>query len=91
MQMPLFLVVALKDSAPFVDEAVASKFPENSYKIEPGKWAVNADATTAKELAVKLGVRETQSHLVVPIRGYSGRAQPDFWEWLAAQSAKING
>jgi hypothetical protein len=89
--MPLFLVVALQNSGPDVDEAVASSFPDDSYKIEPGKWAVNADVTTAKQLSTKLGIRATQSHIVVPIRGYSGRSQPDLWEWLAAQSAKING
>jgi hypothetical protein len=89
--MPLFLVIGLKDSSAEVDAAVESKYPDSSFKIEPGKWAINApDVTIAKELAVKLGVRETQSHIIVPIRGYSGRANPDLWEWLAAQSAKVN-
>jgi hypothetical protein len=32
--MPLFLVVALQSSDPAIDEAVASKFPETSYKRE---------------------------------------------------------
>jgi len=89
-QMPLFLVVALQNSALAVDAAVSSKFPEGSYEIESGKWAVNADVTTARELSTKLGIRETQSHIVFPLRGYSGRAKPDLWEWLSAQSAKVD-
>ena len=88
--MPLFLVIALQNSAPAIDAAVASQFPDDSYKVEPGKWAVNAEVKTAKELSIKLGIRETQSHIIVPIRGYSGRSQPDLWEWLSAQSAKID-
>lgn len=88
--MALFLLVALQNSGPAIDEAVAANFPETSYKIEPGKWAVNADVTTSRELAVRLGIRETQSHIAVPIRGYTGRAKPDLWEWLSAQSAKVD-
>jgi hypothetical protein len=89
--MPLFLVVALEGSSAAVDAAVVSKYPESSFKIESGKWAVNApDVTIGRELAVKLGIRETQTHVIVPIRAYTGRANPDLWEWLAAQSAKAN-
>jgi len=90
VQMALFLLVALQNSGPAIDDAVESHFLETSYKIESGKWAINAGVTTARELAVKLGIRETQSHIVVPIRGYSGRAKPDLWEWLSAQSAKAD-
>ena len=86
--MPLFLVIALKDSAPAIDAAVESNYPGSSFEIEAGKWAVNADVTIAKELATRLGIRETQSHLILPIRGYTGRAKPDLWEWLSAQTAK---
>ena len=88
--MALYLVLALKQSAPAVDAAVSSQFSDNSYRIEPGAWAVNADATTAKELSIRLGIRETQNHIILPIRGYSGRANPDLWEWLSAQAAKID-
>jgi hypothetical protein len=89
--MPLFLIVALQASSAAVDAAIASKYPDNSFKIESGKWAVNApDATIGRELAVNLGIRDSQSHIIVPIRGYTGRANPDLWEWLAAQSAKAN-
>jgi len=89
--MPLFAIIALKASDDAVDQAVSRTFPENNvYKIEKGKWIVNANATTAKELSVRLGIREAESHLVFPLRGYSGRAQPDLWEWLSAQSEKVD-
>jgi hypothetical protein len=88
--MPLFLVVALQTSAPAIDAAVASHFSDDAYKIEPGIWAINADVTTGKELSVKLGIRETQNHIIIPMRTYFGRAKPDLWEWLSAQSAKVD-
>jgi hypothetical protein len=87
-QMALFAVFALKDSTSGVDEAITRTFPGDSYRIEPGKWIVNADTTTGKELSTKLGLINTHSHFVLPVRGYFGRAQPDLWEWLAAQAAK---
>ena len=89
--MPVFLVVALKDSAESVDAAVAKMDTEKAYKVEPGKWFVNAHFTVARQLADSLGLRETNAHLVVPVRGYSGRAEPDLWEWLSAQSGKVDG
>jgi hypothetical protein len=89
--MTLFAVLALKDSVAAVDAAVSAQLPEDSYKIEAGKWIVSADVATARQLSTKLGLRETAPHLVVSIRGYSGRAQPELWEWLAAQSEKENG
>ena len=90
--MPLFAVIALKNSGQAIDEAISAAIPtENSFKIESGIWVLNADATIAKDLAVKLGIREKESHLILPIRGYSGRAQPDLWEWLSAQSTKTDG
>jgi len=82
--MPLFAVLALKDSDSAVDAAVRREFPNDSYQIEDGKWIVNADVATAKQLSSALGLREA-AHLVLSMRGYSGRAQPDLWEWLAAQ------
>ena len=89
--MAIFFVVALHDSTAAIDNAVSAKFPTSSYKIEPGKWAVSADATTSKDLSTALGIRSTESHLIVSIRGYTGRAQPDLWEWLSTQSAKADG
>jgi hypothetical protein len=88
--MPLFAVIALKESGSLVDQAV-EQLGSPSYKVEMGKWVVNSSATTARELSTELGLRETATHLVFSIRGYSGRAQPDLWEWLAAQSDKANG
>lgn len=84
----LFAVIALKDSAEAVDQAMTIHYPASSYKIEPGKWVVNAaDASTAKELSTQLGLATAQLHLILPIRGYFGRAQPDLWEWLAKTNA----
>lgn len=88
--MSLFAIIALKTSSEAVDQAVAREFPLTAYKVENGKWIVNANVTTAKELSVRLGIRESESHLVFPLRGYSGRAQPDLWEWLSAQSEKVD-
>ncbi len=88
--MALFVVIALKDSSAAVDTAVGSLFPKSSYKIESGKWVIDADVTTSKELSVTLGLSQTHQHLALPLRGYHGRAQPDLWEWLGAQSTKTD-
>ena len=89
--MTLFAVLALKDSIAALDVAVSAQFPEDSYKIEAGKWIVSTDLATARQLSTKLGLRESAPHLVLSIRGYSGRAQPELWEWLVAQSEKADG
>lgn len=86
--MAVFAVLGIKESAGAVDTAVSKQFPERSYKIEPGKWIVHTDLATAKQLSIKLGLRETSPHLVFSIRGYSGRAQADLWEWLSTQQEK---
>ncbi len=88
--MALFAVIALKDSASVVDETVGRLYPNVSYKIENGKWIINADSVTAKQVSTHLGIRDTQAHLIISIRGYSGRANPDLWEWLAALSEKAD-
>lgn len=88
--MALFMVLALKDSGETVDSAVREEF-EDVYQVEPGKWIINADLATARQVSEQLGMREKSAHLVLSIRGYSGRAQPDLWEWLAAQSEKVDG
>lgn len=90
--MALFAVIALKGGTAAVDAAVGEVFPDNSYKMETGKWVVNAGLTTAREVSVKLGLREAEvTHVVFSLRGYSGLAQPDLWEWLTAQSEMVNG
>lgn len=89
--MAIFLVLSLKESNAAVDSAVSKNFSSpDAYQIEPGKWVVNAEAATAKQLSIKLGLRESASHLILPVRGYTGRAQPDLWEWLSAQAAKAD-
>lgn len=84
--MALFAVIALKESTSAVDSAVEKLPASNRHKIEPGKWIVDSLLTTARELATELGLLEAQTHVVLSIRGYSGRAQPDLWEWMAAKS-----
>jgi len=88
--MALFAVIALKNTNETVDHAVEQFYPDSSYKIESGKWIVNAPVSTARELGIKLGLRETTTHVTFAVRGYSGRAQPDLWEWLSSQSEKID-
>ena len=89
--MALFAVIALKESGLAVDEAVGKLPANDTYKIEFGKWIVHSDVTTARELSAKLGLRETHTHIVFALRGYSGRAQPDMWEWMSAKAAKSDG
>ena len=86
--MALFTVLALKDSQVEVDAAITREFPEDSYLIENGRWIVNADLATTKQVSMKLVLNS--SHLVFALRGYYGFARPDLWEWLAAQSEKAN-
>jgi hypothetical protein len=87
--MALFLVVALKDSAPVIGAAITAKIPaDRVYKIEHGKWVLHSDSITAREVSEQLELVEATSHLIVGFRGYYGRAQPDLWEWIAAKSAK---
>ncbi len=90
--MALFTVIALKDSASAVDAAVAGKISEKDrYPLEPGKWIVDSQHTTARELSTELGLREAHNHLVVSMLGYSGRSSTDLWEWLSARWSKTNG
>lgn len=87
--MALFLVAAMSGSEPVVDAAVSAKIPPGTfYRIEQGKWIIDSEAITAKDISDQLGIAGTVRHLVVAIRGYYGRAQPDMWEWMAAKSAK---
>jgi hypothetical protein len=88
--MALFAVIALKESAQAIDEAVGKLPSTDTFKIESGKWVVDSEATTAKELSVQLGLREPHTHLVLSFRGYFGRAQPDLWEWIAAKKGKAD-
>jgi len=87
--MALFVVVALKDTDALIDAAVPAKSsPGKFYKIEQGKWIVDSEAITAKDVSDQLGLSAATNHLIVAVRGYYGRAQPDMWEWMAAKSAK---
>ena|ERR1039457_4790413 len=98
IQMALFLVVAIGSSAPDIDAAMREVYPTESYQIEDGKWVVNADSVTSKQVSDKLGITDkpvspeaTVRAIVVSVGGYYGRAQTDLWEWIAAKSVKANG
>jgi hypothetical protein len=87
--MALFLVVALKESAPVIEAAIAAKIPpDRFYKIEDGTWVIDSNSITAKDVSEHLNLADPTSHITVGFRGYYGRAQPDLWEWIAAKSAK---
>ena len=92
--MALFFMVALQSSAPLVEIAIRNKVAgADCYQIESGKWILDLPRlSTSKEVSDLLGLSEvpTASHVVVSIRGYFGRAQPDLWEWLAARASRVN-
>ena len=88
--MTLFIILALTDSEALVDTAVAQGFPDDSYNIEPGKWIVSGGLATTNQVYDKLELSEKAPHLILSIKGYYGRARPDLWEWLAAQSGKVD-
>jgi len=91
--MAIFLVLALKDeSRAKIEEAIKAKFPDEHYEIADDKWFVNVENLTARQLAERVGIigGDPVRGLVVSVASYSGRAQPDMWEWLAAKFSKAN-
>lgn len=70
-----------------VDTAVCTRYlPGERLSIEAGKWLLNSSKATSKEVSDDLGISETTTFIIIPIRGYYGRAQPDIWEWLASKA-----
>ena len=51
---------------------------------------MSSNVATTKQLSDVLELMDAHAHLTMLMGGYSGRAQPDLWEWLAAKS-KTNG
>jgi len=85
--MATYILVSLGNFAQAVDDAIEkSTLPGDRHKIESGKWLINSPIVTSKEIADKLGVSDTTTFMICPIRGYYGRASSDVWEWLAAKS-----
>jgi hypothetical protein len=89
--MALYLIVALGNSAPVIDAAVAQKMGASAYKIENGKWVAHSTAQTSKEVSDAIGISSDNpatamvaSAVVVAVRGYYGRAPNTLWEWMAA-------
>jgi hypothetical protein len=90
--MPTYLLISLGASSAAIDTAVQAKISkEDSHQVEPGKWLITSTAVTSKDVSDSLGISDSTTFLIAPIRGYFGRAKPDLWEWLAAKSTKVNG
>lgn len=71
--MALFLVVALKETEAVIESAITAKVsPDRLYKIEQGKWIIDSEAITAKDVSDQLGLIGITSHLVVGIQLPSG-------------------
>jgi len=90
--MATYILISLGTSSHAVDAAVDSKIAkEDVHQMEPGKWLISSTSATSKELSDNLGLSDSATFFVAPLRGYFGRAKPDIWEWLAAKTtAKTN-
>jgi hypothetical protein len=85
--MVTYLLIAIGASAPKLDVAVnAAIAKEDRLALESGKWLLSSSLITSKDVSDKLGISETETFIICPIRGYFGRTRPDVWEWLAAKS-----
>jgi hypothetical protein len=94
--MALFVVLALDKSASAIQAAIIREFPEQHYRIEPGKWLIANKLMTAKQLSDRLGITSDDDDgddddgvtgLVVTVRGYFGRGSQDMWEWITASKS----
>ncbi len=89
--MPTYLLISLGAFSEAVDAAVQAKIPkEDSHQLEPGKWLISSFAATSKEVSDGMGISDSVTFFIAPIRGYFGRAKPDIWEWLAAKSSSLS-
>ena len=89
--MATYLLISIGGNTLSVDAAVQSKIAkEDAHQIEPGKWLVNSSLPTSKDVSDQLGISETATFFLAPVRGYFGRANPAIWEWLAAKTTKAN-
>lgn len=81
--MTIYAVIALTGHQS-IDQTVPIAFPQRSFRVGDGHWAVNA-AGTSQEVAGRLGIVAGQNQitgLVYSISGYWGIANPQLWEWL---------
>jgi hypothetical protein len=86
--MVTYILIALGAFASTLDAAVEAAVPkEDRQQLEPGKWLLTSALVTSKDVADKLGISETVTFIICPIRGYFGRTRSDVWEWLAAKSS----
>lgn len=56
------------------------------HQLTDDVFLVSYKGATTQELAEALGIRkgETGSGVTIPVTNYSGRADPNVWEWLRA-------
>jgi hypothetical protein len=87
MAVPTYLLIALGNFSSAVDAAVQAVIaPEDRHQIEAGKWLLSTTSVTSKDVSDKIGLSDTTTFLICPIRGYFGRSSPAVWEWLAAKT-----
>jgi hypothetical protein len=83
-----YILIALGTSASALDAVVEAVIPkEDRQQLESGKWLLTSALITSKDVSDQLGVSETTTFIICPIRGYFGRTRSDVWEWLAAKSS----
>jgi hypothetical protein len=87
LAVPTYLLISLGNFSTAVDTAVQNNIPaEDRYQLESGKWFISSSGVTSKEVSDKLGISDSTTFLICPIRGYFGRSNPGVWEWLAAKT-----
>jgi hypothetical protein len=83
-----YILIALGNSASALDAAVEAAIPkEDRHQLEPGKWLLTSTLLTSRDVSEKIGIVDTVTFIICPIRGYFGRTRSDVWEWLAAKSS----
>jgi hypothetical protein len=86
--MATYILIALGPTAQIVDAAVGVRIPaQDRLLLEAGKWLLTSSLTTSKEVSDYLGLSDSTTFIICPIKGYFGRSRPDIWEWLAAKSS----
>ena len=88
--MAIFVVLGLGETTALTSN-IKNSFPDDYYEVDQDKWLVSTVGTTAKDIALKLGMDRTQkiSGMVITFGGYYGFASKDIWEWLKAKAEKV--
>lgn len=81
--MSLFAVLSPTEN-PKLIAAIKEHYPDN-YQITPTQWIVSAKGT-AQQISDKLGVSAKEnligSGVILSIKSYWGRSNPDLWDWM---------